>query len=56
VDPLREGIPETVDIMHKAGINVRMCTGDFIKTAIAISRQAHIIEDKDLVDAEGNQR
>lgn len=46
-DPLRPKIAETMDIMHRAGINVRMVTGDFIDTAIAISKEAHIIEDGD---------
>lgn len=45
MDPLRPGIADTVDILHRAGVNVRMCTGDFIDTAIAISKQAHIIEE-----------
>jgi len=46
-DPLRPGIADTVDIMHRAGINIRMVTGDFIDTAIAISKEAHIILDED---------
>ena len=47
MDPLRDGIAKTVDTMHKAGINVRMVTGDFIDTAIAISKDAHIILPED---------
>ena len=38
MDPLREGIPEAVLTCQKAGINVRMVTGDNIDTARAISR------------------
>ena len=38
VDPLKEGIPQSVDQCHKSGINVRMVTGDNIDTAIAISK------------------
>lgn len=38
VDPLRDGIPASVDRCHKSGINVRMVTGDNIDTAIAISK------------------
>ena len=52
VDPLRPGISESVDRCHKSGINVRMVTGDNIDTAIAISKQAHIITDADLADNE----
>ena len=49
VDPLRPGIPESVARCHKSGINVRMVTGDNIDTAIAISKQAHIVCDDDLL-------
>ena len=52
-DPLRPGIADTVDIMHNAKINVRMVTGDFIDTAVAISKEAHIIKDSDPQTIEG---
>lgn len=52
VDPLKAGIPESVDQCHKSGINVRMVTGDNIDTAIAISKQAHIVNEQDLGDNE----
>ena len=55
VDPLRDGIARSVDRCHKSGINVRMVTGDHIDTAIAISKQAHIITDADLADTENQQ-
>jgi magnesium-transporting ATPase (P-type) len=55
VDPLRDGIARSVDRCHKSGINVRMVTGDHIDTAIAISKQAHIITDDDLADTENQQ-
>lgn len=42
-DPLREGIRNAVETCHKAGINVRMVTGDNIDTARAISLEAGII-------------
>ena len=44
MDPLRPGVTEAVDTCHRAGVNVRMCTGDNIDTATAISIQAHILE------------
>lgn len=36
-DPLRPGVAEAIDKIHRAGVNVRMCTGDNIDTATAIS-------------------
>lgn len=42
-DPLRDGIRKAVETCHKAGINVRMVTGDNIDTARAISLEAGII-------------
>ena len=35
-DPLRPGIKQAVLSCNKAGINVRMCTGDGLATAIAV--------------------
>lgn len=52
VDPLRPGIKEAVAQCHRSGINVRMCTGDNIDTAIAISKEAGIITDADLLHNE----
>ena len=37
MDPLREGIKEAITVCHKSGITVRMCTGDSLDTATAIS-------------------
>ena len=50
MDPLRPGIAEAIDLCNVAGINVRMCTGDNIVTATAISKEAHILSDSDLED------
>jgi P-type Ca2+ transporter type 2C len=55
MDPLRPGIPEAVDTMHKAGVNVRMCTGDQIDTATAIALASHILSPSDLNDSEDRQ-
>jgi len=53
-DPLRPGIRDAVERCHKAGINIRMCTGDSIDTAKAISLEAGIIMKEELnEDAEG---
>lgn len=52
-DPLRPGIRDSVEKCHKAGINVRMVTGDNIDTARAISLEAGILTQEDLnADAE----
>jgi len=48
VDPLRPGIKEAVLQCHKSGINVRMCTGDNLKTARAISLDAGIVTQEEL--------
>jgi len=42
-DPLRPGIRDSVELCGKAGVTVRMVTGDNIDTAIAISKEAGII-------------
>ena len=42
-DPLREDVIEAVAICQKAGIFVRMVTGDNIDTANAIAKQAGIL-------------
>jgi magnesium-transporting ATPase (P-type) len=54
-DPLRPGIQDAVKKCKKSGINVRMCTGDNIDTAIAISREAGILGDDKNNDDESPQ-
>lgn len=44
-DPLKESVPEAVLNCKKAGIIVRMVTGDNTETATAIAKDAHIIPD-----------
>lgn len=51
-DPLRPGVTETVERLRKSGINTRMCTGDAIDTARAISINASIITREQLEDEE----
>lgn len=51
-DPLRPGVAEAIDVIHGAGVTVRMCTGDNIDTATAISLQAHIITPSDIANEE----
>jgi P-type Ca2+ transporter type 2C len=42
-DPPREGIKESINISRKAGIEVKMITGDNVNTAIAIGKQIGLV-------------
>lgn len=42
-DPLKEGIPDAVNSCKRAGIVVRMVTGDNTETATAIAKDANIL-------------
>ncbi|KAL5526157.1 PMC1 [Sanghuangporus baumii] len=42
-DPLREGVTEAVAQCHKAGVQVKMCTGDNVLTARSIAEQCGIL-------------
>ena len=44
IDPPKEGVKETVDECHQAGIDVAMITGDHKITAFAIARELDIAE------------
>ncbi|PCH42057.1 Ca-transporting ATPase [Wolfiporia cocos MD-104 SS10] len=41
-DPLREGVRDAVAACHKAGVQVKMCTGDNVLTARSIAAQCGI--------------
>ena len=43
-DPLRDGIRQAVRACHTAGVTVRMVTGDNKNTAIAIAKEAGILD------------
>ncbi|MFW6204561.1 MAG: cation-translocating P-type ATPase [Actinomycetota bacterium] len=47
IDPVREEVPEAVRACHRAGVDVRMVTGDHPATALAISRELGIADDDD---------
>ena len=49
-DPLREGVKNAIDECHRAGVDVRMVTGDNILTARAISKSCGILNDKTFND------
>ena len=44
-DPLRDGVPEAVRNCQKAGVSVRMVTGDNLLTAKAIAKDCGILTD-----------
>jgi Ca2+ transporting ATPase len=43
-DPLRDEVPPAIAKCYRAGIDVRMVTGDNLETAVAIARRANIID------------
>lgn len=43
-DELQDGVPEAIQTMHSAGINVWMITGDKAETAIAIGKKCALIQ------------
>lgn len=45
VDPLREGVKESIQIAYDAGVKVKMLTGDNINTATAIGKEIGLLED-----------
>ncbi|CDO91918.1 unnamed protein product [Kluyveromyces dobzhanskii CBS 2104] len=51
-DPLREGVKESVQQCQRAGVTVRMVTGDNILTARAISRNCNILSEEEYNDPE----
>ncbi|KAH6900719.1 hypothetical protein B0T10DRAFT_471444 [Thelonectria olida] len=48
-DPLREGVPEAVRLCQKAGVVIRMVTGDNKMTAEAIAKECGIIQPNSIV-------
>lgn len=44
-DPLRPGVREAIEQCHRAGVDVRMVTGDNVLTARAISKGCGILDD-----------
>ncbi len=52
-DPPREGVKQSVEQCHDAGVDVVMITGDSVKTASAIAKQISIIQSHDEEVVEG---
>ena len=46
-DPVREGVVESIKVAHRAGIQVKMITGDYRKTAEHIARSIGLMKDGD---------
>lgn len=48
-DPPKESISETIKQFHQAGISLKMITGDFPETALAIASQIGLSENKEVL-------
>jgi Ca2+-transporting ATPase len=48
-DPIREGVQESIELARRAGVKVKMITGDYRKTAERIARNIDLIEDDELI-------
>ena len=46
-DPIREGVVSSVQVAHRAGIQVKMITGDYPKTAEHIARRTGLMQEGD---------
>ena len=49
-DPIRKGIRQAIETCHKAGINVRIITGDNERNSSMIALDAGIMSEADLAD------
>ncbi len=47
IDPLRPEVVDAIDECHRAGISVKMITGDHPATALAIARELHIAKSEE---------
>ncbi|PYH91164.1 plasma membrane calcium-transporting ATPase [Aspergillus ellipticus CBS 707.79] len=54
-DPLRHGARDAVDTCHRAGVTVRMVTGDNILTARSIAEECGIVSSEEDVVMEGDE-
>ncbi len=43
-DPIRQAVPDAVKRCFEAGVRVRMITGDNSETAVAIAKEAGILQ------------
>ncbi|KAH8699199.1 hypothetical protein BGW36DRAFT_156407 [Talaromyces proteolyticus] len=54
-DPLRDGVPDAIQTCAKAGVTVRMVTGDNLLTAKAIAEEAGILTDHEDIAIEASE-
>jgi calcium-translocating P-type ATPase len=54
-DPVRDEVPAAVETCHRAGIVVRMVTGDHLETAKHIAKECHILTCADHVCMTGEE-
>ena len=54
-DPLRQDVKQAVADCHKAGIDVKIVTGDTEATALEIGRQAGVLDEEDTQAGTGQQ-
>ena len=55
-DPLRDEVPVAIEKCNRAGVDVKMVTGDNLNTALAIGKRCNIIRSSDLDPATGEPR
>lgn len=55
IDPPREECIESIEEAHRAGINVKMVTGDHVGTALAIGKILNIANDKGVLCLTGQE-
>jgi len=48
-DPIREGVREAVEVAQRAGIKVKMITGDYRRTAERIARSIGLLKESDQI-------
>jgi Ca2+-transporting ATPase len=51
-DPPKDNIPETIKTFHDAGIQVKMITGDYAETALAIAKQIKLDDNYEVLTGE----
>lgn len=52
-DPIRQGVVESIETAQKAGIHIKMITGDYRRTAEKIGRNIGLIQqESDIIDGE----
>lgn len=53
-DPVKENVKESILLAQQAGITIFMITGDFEETALAISKEIHMVEENVQIEDSNN--